>query len=80
MNTAEYDAIIRWLERRVKTFSNDNETRFFVRQPATGEKVKTAQDTFNLLLSEARNERQLCVERGGYLITQLPAMLISNQQ
>lgn len=79
MKTAEYDAIVHWLERRLATYSSIAATSNFVRRPATSDRVQAAQDTFNGLLHEAKSERQLCIERGGYLILQLPAILISNQ-
>lgn len=78
MTTESLKAVVFFLNKRKVTFLDKQKTAGFVRLPATEEKVQTAMDTFQLLLSEAESELKLSEEYGGHLADSLPVIYIGN--
>lgn len=78
MTTDQLNAVVAWLEKSQATYSSERNTSNFVRQPITSDKVQAAQDTYHLLLSEARQQRDLSITYGGFLHFNSPTILITN--
>ena len=77
MTTTHIEAVIHWLEKRKVTFDHPERIAGFVRHPANPDAVRAAQDTFNLLLNEAKSQRDTIIACGGYLADTLPAIRLA---